>query len=223
MEHDAYNELTAAYALDALDEVDVRAYEDHLAGCDDCQNDLASLSATAVALAYAAPPVDPPAALRGRILEAARAERQNVVPLRPRRSRPSRTVTAIAAVAGIAACLAIALGVWNVSLSNQLDEARQALQTVPLTGANGSVVVGGEDKGVLVISSLDAAPAGKTYEAWVIQDGAAAPAGVFAGGGTVAVSLEHPVPSGSIVAVTVEDEGGAEQPTSKPIITSAPV
>jgi len=50
MEHNAYNELTAAYALDALDDADVRSFEEHLAGCSACQADVASLSATAVAL-----------------------------------------------------------------------------------------------------------------------------------------------------------------------------
>ncbi len=220
MEHDAYNELTVAYALDALSAAEARAYEEHLAGCATCQDDLAALSATAVALAYAAPPVDPPAPLRERILEAARVERQNVVPLRPRWARAS---TAVAAVAALAACLVIGLGIWNVSLRSRLDDARQALQTVPLQGANGSVVVGSGKHGVLVVSNLAAAPAGKTYEAWVIQDGAAAPAGTFGGGGTVAVRLEQPVPSGAIVAVTIERAGGTEQPTSKPIITSAPV
>ncbi len=218
MEHDAYSELTAAYALDALDSAETRAYEEHLAGCVSCQDELAALSATAVALANAAPPVDPPAPLRGRILEAARAERQNVVPLRRRWARPG-TVAAVA----VAACVVVGVGIWNVSLSNRLDRAQRALQTVPLEGANGSVVVGGADKGVLVVSNLASAPAGKTYEAWIIKDGTALPAGVFGGGGTVAVSLEQPVPPGAIVAVTVERAGGAGQPTSKPIITSAPV
>ena len=32
MEHDAYNELTVAYALDALSAAEARAYEEHLAG-----------------------------------------------------------------------------------------------------------------------------------------------------------------------------------------------
>jgi len=36
MAHDAYNELTAAYALDALDMAEARAYEEHLAGCNGC-------------------------------------------------------------------------------------------------------------------------------------------------------------------------------------------
>jgi anti-sigma-K factor RskA len=225
MEHDAYNELTAAYALGALDPDETSAYEDHLAGCPICQDDLAALSATAVQLAMAAPPVDPPPELRERILQAARSERQNVVPLRSRRlewSRPSGR-TAVAAVAAIAACLVIGLGVWNISLHNQLSDAREALRSVPINGATGSVVVGNGNRGMLVLAGLENAPAGKTYEAWVIRDGVASPAGTFGGGGTIAVRLMHPVRSGSVVAVTVEREGGAKQPTTKPFVTSQPV
>src|SRR5262245_23771883 len=98
MEHDTYNELTAAYALDALDDDETKAYEEHLAGCTICQDNLAALSGTMVQLAFAAPPVDPRPELRERILAAARAERQapapqvehdNVVQLDSRRWRPS--------------------------------------------------------------------------------------------------------------------------------------
>jgi len=223
MEHDAYNELTAAYALDALDDDEAKAYEEHLAGCAICQDNLAALSGTMVQLAFAAPPVDPPPELRERILEAARAERENVVPLRPRRSWRPSSRTAVAAVVAIAACLVIGLGIWNISLSHQLDDARQALSAVPLQGANGTVVVGDGNRGMLVVSNLDEAPAGKTYQAWVIDGGTANPAGTFGGGGTIAVKLDHPVSSGSVVAVTVERAGGSEQPTSKPFITSKPV
>jgi anti-sigma-K factor RskA len=221
MEHDAYNELTAAYALDALEPDEIEAYEEHLAGCPICQDNLATMSATMVQLAYAAPPVDPPPELRERILEAARAERQNVVPLRPRGGWTGAR-TAIAAAAAIAACLVIGLGIWNVSLSNQLDEARN-LRSVAIQGASGSVVVDGADRGVLVLSSLDEAPRGKTYEAWVIDGDVASPAGTFDGGGTVTVKLEHPVRPGSVVAVTVEDGEGADQPTRRPFITSSRV
>src|SRR6185503_18741412 len=123
MEHDTYNELTAAYALDALDDDETKAYEEHLAGCAICQDNLASLSGTMVQLAFAAPPVDPPPALRERILEAARAERDsearaerdsevrelqqspvpaehdNVVQLESRRWRPTARASIAAAVA----------------------------------------------------------------------------------------------------------------------------
>jgi hypothetical protein len=226
MEHDTYDELTAAYALDALDDGEVRAYEEHLAGCEICQSNLAAMSSTAAHLALAAAPADPSPELRDRILDAARAERDpregdNVVPLRPRglRARP-----ALAAAAALAACLVVGLGVWNVSLRNDLDEAReaQALRIVPLATTGGSVVVGPRDQAVLFVSDLERAPADKTYEAWVIHEGTAAPAGVFDGGGGVMVSLEAPVPPGAIVAVTVEDRE-VDQPTRHPFIMSQPV
>jgi len=222
MDSEALHELTPAYALDALDALDAaeaEAYEQHLAGCSRCREELASLTATVGALAYAAPPAEPPAELRDRILDAARAERPNVVPLRPRWASPP----AFAAVAAVAACVAIGLGVWNVALQNRLGRAENALRAVPLEGANGSVVVGAAGKGVLVVSGLQPAPPGKTYEAWVVHEGAAAPAGLFGGGGTTVVALERRLPSGSIVAVTVEPEGGTETPSGEPLLTSAPI
>ena len=220
MDSEALHELTPAYALDALDPAETEAYEEHLASCSRCREELAALSVTVGALAYAAPEAEPPAHLRARILDAARAERPNVVPLRPRWSRPTH---AFAAVAAVAACAAIGLGIWNVALHNRLDRAETALRAVPLQGASGSVVVGAGGNGVLVVSDLESAPQGKTYEAWVVHEGAAAPAGVFPGGATTVVRLEQPLPRGSIVAVTVEKAGGAEQPTSEPFITSAPI
>jgi len=218
MGDDAVHDLTAAYALDALEAEDARGYEQHLAGCDRCREELASLQATAGALAYAIEPARPPAALRGRILEAARAERPNVVPLRPRSwSRP------LAAAAALAACAVAGLAVWNLSLHDQLGRAKEALRGVPLTGANGSVVVAG-GSGALVVSDLAPAPAGKTYEAWVIRDGRASAAGTFGGGGrTIVIRLTRPLPAGAVVAVTLERAGGVSQPTRKPFITSDPV
>ena len=44
MEADALHDLTAAYALDALDPEDARRYEAHLARCERCQEELAALS-----------------------------------------------------------------------------------------------------------------------------------------------------------------------------------
>jgi anti-sigma factor RsiW len=218
MGDDAVHDLTAAYALDALEPEEARGYEEHLAGCERCREELASLQGAAGALAYAAPPARPPEELRGRILAAARAERPDVVPLRPRSwTRP------LAVVAAVAACAAVGLAVWNVSLHNRLDRAQEALRGVPLTGAKGSVVVS-NGSGALVVSDLRPAPAGKTYEAWVIKGGRASPAGTFAGGGrTIVLRLTRPLPAGAIVAVTLEPSGGVEQPTQKPIITSEPV
>jgi anti-sigma-K factor RskA len=211
------HDLTAAYALDALEPSEARTFEEHLAGCESCRDELTSFQATAGSLAYAVEPATPPPALRGRILEAARAERPNVVPLRHRWARP------LVAVAAVAACAVVGLAIWNVSLHNQLDSAREALRSVPLTGANGTVVISG-GRGALVVSNLAPAPAGKTYEAWVVAGGKAYPAGLFGGGKrTIVFRLTRALPAGAVVAVTLERAGGADQPTQKPFITSAPV
>ncbi len=60
MDSDAPHELTAAYALDALDAAEERAYEEHLARCPRCREELASLTETAGALAYGVEPATPP-------------------------------------------------------------------------------------------------------------------------------------------------------------------
>jgi anti-sigma-K factor RskA len=216
VDHETLHELTPAYVLDALDPSDLEDFEEHLATCARCREEVAELSGAAAALAYAVPPVAPPPALRARILETARAERPNVVPMRPRWAAP------VAAAAAIAACAAIGLGVWDVSLHHRLDGARdQALVRVPVSGAAGSVVVASGGSGALVLSNLVAAPTGKTYEAWVIRGRAASPAGLFRGGGaTTIVTLSRPIPAGAVVGVTIEPAGGSPAPTRAPFIVS---
>ena len=124
MEQDRLHELAAGYALDALDDDERVAFEQHLAECEQCAADVQAFGETAALLAHAEEGPDPPAALRGRILEEARREQphQSVVVLRPRRAL---RLTAIAAAAAVAA--AIGLGLWGTSLSSSLDAERSAL------------------------------------------------------------------------------------------------
>jgi anti-sigma-K factor RskA len=219
MDREELHELTAAYALDALDPVEAEAFERHLATCESCRAQVAEFEAAAGSLAHAAPPVAPSLELRARVLAAARLERANVVSLRPRWAIPA------AAAAAVAACAAIGLGVWDVTLHDRLSSARaQAIAAVPVSGASGSVVVSSGGTAALVVSNLVAAPAGKTYEAWVIEGHAVYMAGLFRGGATTnIITLTHAVPVGSVVAVTVEPAGGSTAPTRKPFIVSQPV
>jgi anti-sigma-K factor RskA len=218
VETDSVHELTAGYALDALDDQERIAYERHLAHCDRCQAELAAFSASAAALAFAADPAEPPPALRDRILETARAERPNVVPL-----RPTARTWAFRGLAAAACAAVVGLAVWNVSLRDRLDSARGALTAVELNGAAGSVVVGPSGQGTLVVSGLAPTAPGKTYEAWVIKGGKAVPAGIFSARGTSVVHLKRRIPSGAIVGITIEPAGGSLQPTSQPIVTSGQV
>ena len=162
----------------------------------------------------------------GRILLRSRVVRRDLcheVSFPPARDYAGALVFLFLAQRAFAACAAIGLGIWNISLHHRLDHAQEALRGVPLTGAKGSVVVSG-GSGALVVSDLAPAPAGKTYEAWVVQGEHASPAGTFAGGGrTIVIRLTRDLPAGAVVAVTLERAGGVDQPTTKPFITSQPV
>ena len=214
----------AAYALDALDDDERNEFEAHLAACDACRAELADFRETAGMLAYAAEGPAPPDALRERVLEEARHERpqQRVVVLRPRRAL---RVSAVAAAAAVAA--AIGLGVWAATLSSSLDAERSAradearaaaiLADAGVTrlrlGARAEVVRTPNGDAVMVVRNVPSAPAGKTYEAWVIDAGRPVKAGLFEGGRQEIVLLQQRVRQGSVVAVTLEPEGGSDQPT----------
>jgi hypothetical protein len=227
------HDLTAAYAHDALDAEEREAYEAHLGQCSRCREELASLSETASALAFAVVSPPPPARLRKRILTTAGAERENVVPLPMRRRWLVRSTTAVASVA---ACAAIGLGIWAATLSHSLDRARassaraQAMaqvlanpgtRKVALHGGSGVVAVDPSGRGVLVVDRLPSAPSGHTYEAWVIPHGGAArKAGLFKSSGSTTMVPIANVPKGAVVAATVERAGGTDQPTQTPIFSA---
>jgi anti-sigma-K factor RskA len=224
------HELSAGYALDALDADERRRFEEHLAECDRCREDVSAFWEVTGALAVAAPSAEPRPELRERILATARAEGQNVIPLAPRRERRRQfLVPAVAAVAAAAAAVAIGLGLYSASLSNDLDDARQAVallsdpdaEVVALQEGRGRLVVRPDGDAALVLAGLPARP-DKTYAVWVIEGETPQPAGLFddAADATV-VQVERPVPDGAVVAVTVED-GPVDAPTSTPIVASAP-
>jgi anti-sigma-K factor RskA len=230
VERDDIHELTAPYALDALDAHEVRAFEEHLRDCERCRDEVAMLRGAAASLAHDAPAAAPPPELRERILATARAERGNVVPLRPRWAAP------VAAVAAVAACAALAFGIWAATLNRTLGSREAALheqeralavaaspdaRRIPLTGGHGALVVTGDGRAALLLADLPEPGRGKAFEAWVVSGGSAQPAGVFsARGRAAAIALERDVPAGATVAVTIERAGGVRQPTTAPILRS---
>ena len=198
MTNDQLHDLSAAYALDALDDEERAAFEAHLRDCEDCRAEVASFGNTVETLAYANEGPAPPSGLRDRILQAAGEEPPKVVALRPRRTRLYAGIAVAAA-----ACAALAIGL-----------------SIGLSGGGG----GGSSRLALSVSSSGAAqvassgfgpaPAGKVYEVWLIKGGVPYPADVFKGGGRHVSDLGR-VPKGTVVAVTVEPAPGTRQPTGK--------
>src|SRR5258707_253733 len=70
--HEDYKSLVAAHALDALDAGELRSLEEHLSTCADCRTELDQLRGVVAKIALSAPAVEPPEALRDRILAVAR-------------------------------------------------------------------------------------------------------------------------------------------------------
>jgi anti-sigma-K factor RskA len=232
------HELIAGYALDALDADDEARVRELLATSEEAREELRALTEATAAMATATSGPTPRPELRGRILDAARAEPQTVVSLEG--YRRSRAVTALAATAALAAVAALALGIWGAGASRDLDDARAALdrqhaiaavlsdpdaQSVELQEGDGRLVVDGEGDAVLVVNGLGPAPGGKTYELWVSEHGEdPVPAGLFDGGADRdVVRVDEAVNPGAVVLVTVEPAGGVDAPTSEPIVASQPV
>jgi anti-sigma factor RsiW len=226
------HDLVAPYALDALDAEERAEFERHLADCEQCSQELRVLQDTATSLAWGAAGPEPPPDLRGRILEHAREEGQ-VIAFEPRR----RWVPpALGAIAAVAAVVAIGLGLWGASLSNDLDRERElraaqgraleivgdiGAQVVPLEGADGSLVVARNGRAALVVCGLGPAPSGEVYMAWTIR-GTPSPAGAFDASdqGCTAAPLDHTVAPGVTVAVTRERDPNVQLPTTDPLFTA---
>jgi anti-sigma-K factor RskA len=212
--------LVGPYALDALDDGEQRDFEQHLALCERCREELAGLREAAASLAYGAPRAVPPPELKERILAQARAERPNVVPLRRRRN----WTAPLAAGAAIAACAAVVLGVWAASLQNSKDPFESVLakpgSRLVSMGRAGAVAVAPDGSAVLAVA-VPTAPTEKTYGR-VIEAGRQSRPGSSGGAGPRS-SRSATGSSGAVVAVTLEPKGGSQQPTSTPLARSQKV
>ena len=214
---DDLHTLSAPYALDALTGDERDRFEEHMKTCDRCRDELAGLQEAAASLAFVVEGPAPPSALRSSILDAARSERPNVVPLRPR----STFASVAAAFAVAASAAAVGFGVWAASLHDSLAHSRAAVgvlgnpasRHIPVGSGRGELVVAPTGSAVLAVR-LPKLPSGKTYEAW-IADPTVRRAGQFDG---ASFTLPRHVAHGAQVMVTVERSGGVDAPTSKPLI-----
>jgi putative zinc finger protein len=71
---DEFEELSGAYALDAVTLAEREAARAHLAGCAECMRLLQELRAVVDLLPYAVTQANPPESLKWRLLEAVRNE-----------------------------------------------------------------------------------------------------------------------------------------------------
>lgn len=229
--------LSGAYAVDALDDAERARFEEHLAACATCQEEVASLQ-EATALLAEDSATTPPPALRASVL----AEIKNVRPLPPvggaepvadlasRRRRP-RWAGLVAAAAAAAVFVGGGAVVWQqVNDSDRTQEAispvdevlrARDVQHVSIDfpgGASATVFKSAaENKAVLVTEKMPAAPSGRVYQLWFQKDGRMVSAGVMPAGSDQSVLLEGDLAGAEGAGITVEPKGGSTAPTSAPI------
>src|SRR4051794_24390328 len=187
------HDLAAGFALDALDPDESSEFEEHLAGCPRCEDDVEPLRFVAAALAFAGPITHPRPALRLRVLEVG-------APVIPLHRRFRVQLLSAAAVATMWLGLAAVFHPWGGGAQ-----------------ARASVMVSSAGEAVLVVHHLKPAPAGRVYEAWVAAPGHIAPAGLLDGS---VFPLTRRLPRGAGVVVSLEPAGGSPRPTG-PVVLKA--
>jgi anti-sigma-K factor RskA len=123
-----FEELSGAYALDAVTPAEREAAQAHLAGCAACTRRLQELRAVVDLLPYSVRQVNPPASLKSRLFEAIRMESTPTQPVpinRSTRPRPRRSTQLLAIAAVLMLLLFGGMTVWNVSLQQQNSSLQQ--------------------------------------------------------------------------------------------------
>jgi anti-sigma-K factor RskA len=230
-----FRELATLAVLNALEGEEAAAFARHLEGCEVCRTTMADDRRIFAQLDESALGMEPSPGFRERLLAKAAAERHTpakpqekgqpvVVPFptaEPAESgvtrRRSRTLWLIA----LAASIVLALGVG--AYAGQQAYANQVLVAVPLAGeqVNGTAMMTVRRSGLteLKLNQLNDPPAGKVYVLWVIPpDGKPVPAGTVTRG-TETIPVSQPV-LGTTVAITTEDDPGAQAPTTQPFLSA---
>lgn len=232
--------LSGAYAVDALDEHERAQFEAHLEGCASCREEVASLREAAGHLA-ATTQTAPPASLRASVLEGigqvrplpplreADASRPGPAAQVPRRRHWLPALAAAAAVVAAIGAGAVITQPWQDDAPSQQgpsvaervlqsEDARQA--TLRFDDGARATVTHSPSEGRAVIQTRDMPPPpeGKVYELWWQDpDGEMDPAGLMPERPDQTIVLEGDATGARAVGITVEPEGGSQEPTSEPI------
>jgi anti-sigma-K factor RskA len=219
--------------LGSLEPGEAAVFEAHLTGCERCRARERWLRASVDVLPSAVEQVEPPPALRERLMETVRQEAG--VPQDAARPRPARrrrrlgdwlgdlSLRPAAALAGV--LLILGAGVAGYALRGGGGEDAKTVAVSPTAEApkaRGTIVRNG-DRAILRVSNLPQRK-GRVYEVWLVQKGNPAPSALFQvdRNGTGSAAIPKGLDRSTQVMVSSEPAGGSEQPTTQPVL-SAPV
>ena len=224
-DHLRFEDDLAAYMLDALASDEKRRFERHLDGCQRCQERARWLKGSVEMLPAAVEQVEPPPALRERLMATVReeAEQPGRPAVRAPRRRSWRDLFAIPrpALALTATLLAVvAVGAYALGAGGGDGDKTVTAQGQAPAGATAIVERTG-DRGILRVSGLPQRTDG-IYEVWIERDGQIVPSTLFQvhRNGTGAAGIPDGLEAADQVMVTLEPRGGSAKPSRAPIIVT---
>jgi anti-sigma-K factor RskA len=225
--------LVGAYAVDALDDVERAAFERHLAECAACRAEVDGLREASSVIGSSVAQ-QPPSTLRDRVL----ADIATVRPLPPlttptrqraARFRPALVAAAAAVVIAAAGGLVVAEP-WADDTSQvqptAADRIRAAADAeefdLSLDGGAAATVIRSKslNQAVLVTEDMPAAPDGKVYELWLDHEEVGMVAAGLMEDGDDEVVLTGDPATAIGFGITVEPDGGSEEPTESALVTA---
>lgn len=234
--------LLAAAALGPLDDEDVRTLERHLEGCASCRGLASEYRQAAALLPLAVDPVDPPPALRSRLMaqvhsEAAGTARAAPQPAHPRIRRlwsgiPAgrRFTVAGALTTALAVTAAIVAVATRPAATGPGTAAPVSVRACGLTAAPSACATltyhPGSQDAVLSVRGLPplavtGTPAG-TYEVWLVRaNHSTVPAAYLTlapDGSTFTAAVQGDMSQYVAVATTREPPGGSRVPTGTEVL-----
>ena len=229
--HERYEDELAAYMLGSLEAGETAAFEEHLATCRRCQERERWLRASVDVLPASVEQVEPPPALRARLMDVVWEEAgASQDATRPRHSAraargPRAWLGSLAlrpATALAATVLILAAGVAGYAIgtdeSGTTKIAATGTSAAPQT--TGTLVRSG-DVGVLRVANLPQRQS-RVYEVWLVQNGKPLPSTLFQvkRDGTGAAGIPKGLDDSTQMMVTSEPAGGSEQPTTQPLLSA---
>jgi anti-sigma-K factor RskA len=230
-------DLLPACALGCLDEDEVSLVTAHLAVCPVCSAELRSYQTVGEALPLAVSMVEPPPAIKQRLMvQVAQARTTSPEPQPTSLQRLEQWFRRISPVWGLASLvLIIALLVSNLLLLqrvNHLSTATSqpvAVQIVPLQhtdaapDATGLIALSQNGEyGTLMVDHLPPLGKDQQYQLWLIKDGKRTSGGVFSvnwdGYGSLWVTSPERLADYSAFGITVEPTGGSPGPTGAKVL-----